>query len=185
MKKLILLMVIALCAPVFGQYTNTVEWGPMHSTPLEVEFYAHADSLADSLVVQFYGRSGEAWADTLEGRQTIASTKWEADRVVLWSGYCEIDVVIDNTDLVTDSLQVKVYGLDEDGNVRSNDYVWLDFGTPPAYNTSVKTLDWTDGVLYRASLTSAFGKGTYGFLIVVDVNDETNHYGNMTVKIYL
>ena len=135
------------------------------------------DSLLLMLPTQYAGMS----LDTL-GDETV-STAFTRGNPVVWDGIMEVDFWIVNTDLVTDSLEIKVFAVDHGGNVLNNDYIWLQFATPPSFSTGQKILSWTDGVHYRAKITSAFGIGTYALLFIIDPNDEIAHTGDGFIEI--
>jgi hypothetical protein len=198
MKKLfIVLFILILCFPLVAQQP-TLSFGPWHGLPIEKQFQITSGVQStidkDSIFVQFPSKGGNLLAaynyggiisDTLTSGETISNAGWQPGREVLWTGFCEVDLSITNTDLATDSLQVMVYALDEDGSVRVNDYVYLDFSTPPTYSTSASTLSWTSTYNYRGSVTGAFGLGTFGLLFIINSNDATSsHTGVGTLKIY-
>ena len=183
MKKWIVLLLILVARYVLGQQA-IYDVGPVHKTPLSITVPVTGDSTV-SVWVQFPGRGGDEGGkiDTLAYGETVATGGWDTDRAVYWSGELEVDVKITNVDLATDSLQIRAYSLDKDGATISNDHVDCDFGTPPTYSETTKANGWTTATLYRSSLTAAFGKGTFGILFVIDMNDATTgHTGTMIFK---
>jgi len=189
MKTIFTILILAVCA--FGQqYNNVIDFGQLHGYALTKTIQVTSGSASvkdvDSVYVQFTGRYNVPVIDTLANEATITAGGFTAGRTPIWGGTLEIDFYIDNTDLATDSLQVKVYALDLDGNVVYNDYCWASFATPPAYVTAANVLSWTTLRRYRASLTGAFGKGTGGLLILIDANDATDaHYGVMYLRVWI
>lgn len=170
-------------------YQNVIDFGPMHHAAVEVSFQVTSGPTStadpDSVVLQLPGKYRVAVCDTV-ATAALPSLNWTAKQIPLWDGFLAVDLKIVNTDLAVDSLQVLAYALDEDGKVISNDYVYCSFATPPTYSTSATIKAWTTATWYRADLTGAFGKGTYGVLFIIKANDATaSHYGVATLKIRL
>jgi len=143
----------------------------------------------DSIFIQFIDRFdfNKTWViDTLAASETLVAAGFDTLRSGMWSGYGEIDIKFTNVDLAADSLQIMCYSVNNHGEINTNDYVYLDFTTPPSYTTSANNLDWTDATTYRASITGAFGYGTAGLLFIVNGWDATaSHEGWLRFDIYL
>jgi len=196
--KFILLLALCLLitSSLFAQ-TPVMVYGPLHTKPLTITVQVESGNQTglnmDSVVIAFprkLPRGGGAWIDSLadaSGAGEAVSDIWTQRDIaaeVVWSGYLEIDIILTNVDLgATDSLQIKAYAIDYDGNVVTNDVVYLDFGTPPSYSVAAVVKSWTTAVMYRASLTGAFGLGTYGVLLEINVNDVTaSKTGSLVIK---
>lgn len=194
MKKL-LVAALLLAVNAFAQsgYQQQLDEGRVYRACLSKSIQITSGSAGvkhvDSVFVQFGNHSASAVLDTfaLADGGSLTTAGFTAGRVPIYNKDMVIDFVLSNTgSLATDSLQVKIYAIDLDGNVLYNDYCWASFATPPAYSTSVATLAWTSLRRYRASFNGAFGKGTGGVLILLDVNDATSsHYGVMTLRVWL
>lgn len=188
MKRSTLFFILLLATTAFGQRPY-VETQPttIHSTYLEQTVKVESGEI-DSIVVEFQGISNINYVDA--NIDSIASdilpiTGWTVEDKK-WSGYCEIDIVITNVDLATDSLIVAVYSLDRQGNIRTNDVVYLKLAVFPSYSTSAYYNAWTTALTYRGAVTGAFGMGTHGLLITIDATDETaTHKGSARVRVFL
>lgn len=184
MKKLMFIgLLFILIGTSFGQYTS-VEPLTRHGKQLSATFTIQSTGY-DSILVQFAGSvDKEPTIAVIDTGETVA-THWVTNKGnIIWNGYLRVQLVITNTDLATDSLQVLAYALDEDGNVISNDYTYCEFATPPSWDESVVTKSWTTAIKYVADLSGAFGEGTGGVLFILDINDETaTHVGSANFKV--
>lgn len=182
LQKSIALLILCFVSTVLGQFKtqDLVRHGKQTSVSFTIQSTGY-----DSLLFQFAGSvNKEPKLTEIDTAETIA-THWITNKGnIVWSGYLRIQIDITNTDLVTDSLEVLVYGLDVNGNIISNDAFYSDFTTPPSYNVAVQTLDWTSAVKYVSQFYGAFGEGVAGILIILDINDETEaHTGVGNLKV--
>lgn len=190
---LLLLVLLGFSGKSFSQFSNVVDYGPIHQKHLTITVLVTSGPQStidkDSIFVQFIDRFdfNKTWViDTLAASETLVAAGFDTLRSGLWSGYMEMDIKFTNSDLATDSLQIMCYAVNKHGEVITNDYVYLDFTTPPSYTTSANSLDWTDATTYRASATGAFGYGCQGLLFIVNSNDVTSsHEGWLRFDIYL
>lgn len=187
------LLSILVSVPIFAQFQPVVDYGPAHGEELTVTVLVTSGEQSaidkDSIFVQFPGRFNfnDQWLiDTTAIGETLVQAGFDTTRNSLWSGYGEIDILFTNVDLAADSLQIICYSVNRHGDVNTNDYVYLDFSTPPSYTTTANNLDWTTATSYRASISGAFGFGTHGLLFVVNGWDATaSHEGLLRFDIYL
>ena len=189
------------CCALYAE--NTV----IHSKPLEIEFTGA--SAANKLVfVQFppnqttgidvyrtNPKKLDAYVDTLvTGITEVTDAGW-ISRGIVWDGYIELAIRIEDSDIVSDSLTITALGLDYYGNILDNNSCYLNFGTPPVvYMTEddgeiifpAHYLDWDSDTWYRARLTGVFGYGVFGVLFTINFNDETSgHTGTVKIRVYL
>ena len=192
-RSLSLFILLLSLNNAYGQFQNVIDYGPIHTKELTITVLVTSGGQTsidkDSIFVQFPDRFdfNKSWViDTTITSETLVAAGFDTIRRVLWSGYGEIDIKFTNVDLAADSLQIICYSINRHGEVNTNDYVYLDFSTPPSYTTSANNLDWTDATTYRASITGAFGYGTYGLLFVVNGWDATaSHEGWLRFDVYL
>jgi len=184
--RIFILVMLMSVSVVFGQrYQHVIDYGALHSKPITVTFTASSDT-NKYVWVQLPTKKDTARADTLKPSESTTTAGFVVGQTALWDGYAEVNIKITNTDLATDSLCVKCWALDENGAKITNDWVYLDFGTPPDWSTAQQILSWTTATIYRASISQAFGRGTSGFLFEVDMNDATaSHTGAFIFKLYL
>lgn len=175
LSLLLVLLVLVSLNNAYGQFQNVIDYGPVHAKKLTktVLVTSGVQSVIDkdSIWVQFPSRFNfnNTWKiDTLSIGETLVASGFDTLRDGIWSGFGEIDIKFTNVDLAHDSLQIMCYSVNKHGEVNTNDYVYLDFTTPPSYTTSANNLDWTDETTYRASISGAFGYGTQGLLFIVN-----------------
>jgi len=191
--SLLILVILSLSSSAFGQFQNVIDYGPVHAKKLTVTVQVTSGTASavdkDFIWVQFPSRFdfNRGWKiDTLIASETLVASGFDTLRDGIWSGFGEIDIKFTNDDLAADSLQIMCYTINKHGEVNTNDYVYLDFTTPPSYTTSANSLDWTDATTYRASISGAFGYGTQGLLFIVNGCDGTaSHTGSLRFDIYL
>jgi len=189
-KSILILLFISSVA--FAQYQNVIDYGPVHARKLTITVLVTSGSASvvdkDSIWIQFPDRFdfNRGWEIDTLAAETLVAAGFDTLRRGLWSGFGEIDIKFINTDLAADSLQIKCYSVNSHAEVSTNDYVYLSFDTPPSCVTSDNSLDWTDGLTYRASITGAFGYGTQGLLFEINGCDATSsHEGLLRFDIYL
>lgn len=185
MKRLLMICILLIASNGFAQRYQEVQSTVIHGSYLQQTVRVNSGE-TDSLVVEFDNTiiGNPASFDTLAS-DVLPISGWVTEDKK-WSGYCEIDVYITNTDLATDSLIVAVYSLDRNGYVRANDVVYLKLAVYPGYSTSAYYNAWTTTTYYRGSITGAFGKGTHGLLITINATDETaSHTGLARIRVYL
>jgi len=186
MKKLIVLSLFMLLVIVYGlvKGQNDVELRTYHEVPYSVSDTVWSSEL-DSIVLQLPTRENAATITQLKD-QTVSDAWVIDDEAVEFDGFFEISYKLTNIDISnTDSLEMKIYPLDQTGTASNNDVVWAKFTTPPAWSSTQQIKDWADATLYRASLSGSFGEGTYGFLILTDINEETaSQESKFDIQIY-
>lgn len=184
MKRSTLIFILLLATTAYGQRYQEVQSTVIHGNYLQQTVKLESQE-TDSIVVEFDNTiaGNPASIDSL-GSDALPISGWISEDKK-WSGYCEIDLYITNTDLATDSLIVAVYSIDREGYVRSNDVVYLKIDTYPGYSTSAYYQSWTTTTYYRGSVTGAFGKGTHGLLITLSATDEGATSGSARVRVFL
>ena len=187
MKLKHIILILFWAVPCYGQFTNTVEYGPRHDNYLEKTVKLESGE-SDTVIVQFAPVKVAGSIFTIPtpydgtyidstASDPLPYANWIA-RDCYFSGFLEVDLYMTNTDLAVDSLIAKCYALDRNGDLRSNDVIYLKFDTFPSYSTSAYYNAWTTATWYRASATGAFGFGTYGVAIIYNPTDETaSHTG--------
>jgi len=185
MKKLLFLLLIAtaLNAQTYQNIFDNV----LHGAPLSISFHILSGTQTavdkDSVWIQFPTRTAAGKIDTL-ANESITTSGFVAKTQTIWNGHARVSITITNVNLATDSLQILVYALDQNGVAIANDYVYCNFGTPPDFSIGVVTKSWTTAKKYSAMLTGAFPIGTHGLLFILNINDATaNHTGTILFEV--
>ncbi|MCP4493205.1 MAG: hypothetical protein GY820_38775 [Gammaproteobacteria bacterium] len=190
-----MIFVLLLATTAFGQ-SSVISYGPVHTEYLEQTVKLESGEV-DTIIIQFAPsrtRGGNifrppsvydgVYIDSLAS-DALPYVNWTA-RNALWSGYAEFELIITNVDLALDSLLVPVYGLDRNGNVRSNDVCYLKFATAPSYSTTAYYNAWVSATTYKAHCTGFFGFGTYGLMIPIAPTDDTaSKSGIARLRVYV